>query len=108
MQQPDLENKIQKGVFRKQGTYLSSEDGMNRSIHEELTAAIEGLESSPGCGCVTSAPNIIVGMSLTRGMRRDSASTSTVFLPPTFTFIFNATLARYCLLILYTCLVKQH
>ena len=25
------------------------------------TADIEGAESSPGCGCVTSAPKIIVG-----------------------------------------------
>jgi hypothetical protein len=48
-----------------------------------LTAAMEGLESSPGCGWVTSAPNIMVGLSLTRGILLDKASKSTVFLPPT-------------------------
>ena len=57
---------------------------------------------------VTSAPKIIVDLSLTKGMRRESASTSTVFLPPTLTLIFKATFARYYLLILKTCLVKQH
>jgi hypothetical protein len=117
----------------------------------ELTAAMEGLVSSPGCGWVTSAPKMIVGMSLTSGIRRESASTRTVFRPPTWlktakhsrtqimqtmwvknillllqwmkihscmklkekwsytlTLIFNATFAKYCLLILNTCLVKQH
>lgn len=69
---------------------------------------MDGLESSPGWGWVTSAPKIIVGRSLTRGIRREIASTSTVFLPPTFTFILRDTLAKYCLLILNTCLVKQH
>lgn len=48
-----------------------------------LTAAMEGLKSSPGWGWVTSAPKIIVGMSLTRGILLDKASTSIVFLPPT-------------------------
>jgi hypothetical protein len=48
-----------------------------------LTAAMEGLESSPGWGWVTSAPNIMVGLSLTRGILLAKASTSTVFLPPT-------------------------
>jgi hypothetical protein len=50
----------------------------------QLTAAMEGLLSSPGCGWVTSAPNMMVGLSVTKGMRLDTASTSTVFLPPTF------------------------
>ena len=45
---------------------------------------MEGLESSPGCGWVTSAPNIMVGLSLTRGILLVKASTSTVFLPPTW------------------------
>lgn len=49
----------------------------------QLTAAIEGLLSSPGWGWVTSAPNMIVGLSVTRGIRLDNASTRTVFLPPT-------------------------
>lgn len=49
-----------------------------------LTAAMEGLESSPGWGCVTSAPKMIVGLSLTRGILLVKASTSTVFLPPTY------------------------
>jgi hypothetical protein len=48
-----------------------------------LTAAMEGLESSPGWGWVTSAPKIIVGTSLTRGILLVKASTSTVFRPPT-------------------------
>jgi hypothetical protein len=48
-----------------------------------FTAAIEGLVSSPGCGCVTSAPKMIVGMSLTSGILLESASTKTVFRPPT-------------------------
>jgi hypothetical protein len=52
-------------------------------VKRELTAAMEGLESSPGCGCVTSAPNMMVGMSLTNGILRVSASTKTVFRPPT-------------------------
>ena len=91
------------------------EGGRGREVQRKLkqdeechTAAMDGLESSPGWGCVTSAPKIIVGLSLTRGIRRERASTSTVFLPPTFTLIFNATLARYCLLSLKTCFVRQH
>ena len=51
---------------------------------------------------------MIVGRSLTSGIRLDKASTRTVFLPPTLTLIFKATFARYCLLILKTCFVKQH
>lgn len=47
------------------------------------TAAIEADESSPGGGWVTSAPNIIVGLSVTRGIRLLRASARTVFLPPT-------------------------
>ena len=50
----------------------------------KLTTTIEGLESSPRCGWVTYAPNIIVGLSLTKGILLDSASTKTVFLPPTY------------------------
>ena len=50
----------------------------------QLTAAMEGLLSSPGWGWVTSAPNMIVGLSVTRGMHLDTASARTVFLPPTF------------------------
>jgi len=46
------------------------------------TAAIEGLESSPFSGWVTSAPKIMVGMSLTNGILQLTASRSTVFLPP--------------------------
>ena len=46
------------------------------------TAAIEGLESSPFSGWVTSAPNIMVGMSLTNGILQLIASRRTVFLPP--------------------------
>lgn len=49
-----------------------------------LTAAIEGLESSPGCGWVTSAPKIIVGVSLRRGILLFRASSSTVFRPPAY------------------------
>jgi hypothetical protein len=49
---------------------------------QRLTAAMDGLESSPVSGCVTSAPKMIVGMSLTNGILQLSASTSTVFLPP--------------------------
>ncbi len=48
------------------------------------TAAIEGMESSPGCGCVTSAPKMIVGISLTKGILLVRASTKTVFRPPTW------------------------
>lgn len=47
-----------------------------------LTAAIDGQESSPVSGWVTSAPKIIVGMSLTKGILELIASKSTVFLPP--------------------------
>jgi hypothetical protein len=43
---------------------------------------MEGLLSSPGSGWVTSAPNMMVGQSVTKGMRLDTASASTVFLPP--------------------------
>ena len=50
----------------------------------KLTAAIDGLESSPGCGWVTSTPNIIVRLSLTKCILLDSASTKTMFLPPTY------------------------
>ena len=50
----------------------------------KLTAAIDGLKSSPGCGWVTSAPNIIVGLSLTKGILLDNASTKRVFLPKTY------------------------
>lgn len=46
------------------------------------TAAIEGLVSSPFSGWVTSAPNIMVGMSLTNGILQLIASRRTVFLPP--------------------------
>jgi hypothetical protein len=49
-----------------------------------LTAAIEGLESSPGCGWVTSAPKIIVGVSLRRGILLFRASSNTVFRPPAY------------------------
>lgn len=49
-----------------------------------LTAAIDGLESSPDSGWVTSAPKIIVGMSLTKGILQVKASKSTVFLPPIY------------------------
>lgn len=49
-----------------------------------LTAAIDGLQSSPDSGWVTSAPNIIVGMSLTKGILQRKASSSTVFLPPIY------------------------
>ena len=45
---------------------------------------MEGLLSSPGWGWVTSAPNMMVGLSVTKGMHLDTASASTVFLPPTF------------------------
>lgn len=48
------------------------------------TAAIEGPESSPGCGWVTSAPKIIVGMSDRRGIRLWIASSNTVFRPPDY------------------------
>jgi len=51
-------------------------------MDHKCTAAIEGLESSPFSGWVTSAPNIIVGMSLTNGILQLTASTRTVFLPP--------------------------
>lgn len=54
------------------------------SHKKKLTAAIEGLESSPGCGCVTSAPKIIVGLSLTWGILLSNASLKTVFRPPTY------------------------
>ena len=72
------------------------------------TAAVEGRESFPGWGWVTLAPKIIVGRSLTSGIRLDKASTRTVFIPPTLTLIFKATFARYCLVILKTCFVKQY
>jgi hypothetical protein len=49
-----------------------------------LTAEMEGLLSSPGWGWVTSAPNMIVGLSVSKGMHLDTASARTVFLPPTF------------------------
>ena len=54
----------------------------SRQMDHKRTAAIEGLESSPFSGWVTSAPNIIVGMSLTNGILQLTASTRTVFLPP--------------------------
>lgn len=108
---------------------------------------MEGLESSPFSGWVTSAPNIIVGISLTNGILQLIASMRTVFLPPiwikkwdyipnsvgckrktdekseddlhyhlqmvftdfiTLTLIFKETLAKYCLLVLNTCFVRQH
>lgn len=49
-----------------------------------LTAAIDGRESSPDSGWVTSAPKIMVGMSLTSGILDRKASKRTVFLPPIF------------------------
>jgi len=49
----------------------------------EHTAAIDGEESSPGWGCVTSAPNIIVGRSVTRGIFLCKASFNTVLRPST-------------------------
>lgn len=55
----------------------------------DFTAAIEGLVSSPFSGWVTSAPNIMVGMSLTRGILQLIASRRTVFLPPICTKIKN-------------------
>lgn len=48
------------------------------------TAAIEGLESSPGCGWLTSAPKIMVGMSVRTGMFLAIASSKTEFLPPVY------------------------
>ena len=50
----------------------------------KLIAAIDGLESSLQRGWVTSSPKIIVGLSLTKGILLDSASTETVFLLPTY------------------------
>ena len=49
------------------------------------TAAIEALVSSPGAACVTSAPKMIVGRSVKRGIFLWMASNRTVFLPPAFT-----------------------
>lgn len=95
-------------VYMNRKWCMKSKWAKHNQLNVYCTAAIEGLESSPGWGCVTSAPKIMVGLSLTRGIRLESASTRTVFLPPTLTFIFKATLARYCLLILKTCFVKQH
>jgi hypothetical protein len=67
-------------------TVVAKRSYWTRSMNEivQLTAAMEGLLSSPGWGWVTSAPNIIVGLSVTKGMHLDTASASTVFLPPTF------------------------
>jgi len=45
---------------------------------------MEGLLSSPGWGCVTSAPNIIVGTSDTWGILLANASFNIVFVPPTY------------------------
>lgn len=58
------------------------EDSKKPGSKRNHTAAIEGLESSPFSGWVTSAPNIMVGMSLTNGILQLRASTRTVFLPP--------------------------
>ena len=68
---------------------LKQNDLNNDAIRESmkidwtLTAAIDGDISSPGDGCVTSAPNIIVGLSVNRGILRSNAFSSTVFRPPT-------------------------
>jgi hypothetical protein len=62
-------------------SYKSS--GGKNSDKKKLAVAMEGLESSPGCGCVTSAPNMMVGMSLTNGILHESASTKIVFRPLT-------------------------
>jgi hypothetical protein len=69
---------------RQRCAYLDEYDMLMQKwkVVMSLTAAIDGLESSPVSGCVTSAPNIIVGMSLTKGMLQLIASRSTVFLPP--------------------------
>ncbi|MFS7962154.1 hypothetical protein Hanom_Chr08g00723321 [Helianthus anomalus] len=87
---------------------VTVEHQLETCSHPRAHAAMEGLESSPGWGCVTSAPKMIVGTSLTLGILLEIASRRTVFLPPTFTLIFKATFARYCLLILNTCFVRQH
>jgi len=75
-----LRKKKREKLLLKKITYLLVFLCHNRA---SLTAAMEGLESSPGWGWVTSAPKIIVGTSLTRGILLVKASTSTVFLPPT-------------------------
>ena len=49
----------------------------------KLTTAIDDAESSPGGGCVTSAPKMIVGTSDTNGMPfRTKAFSRTVLRPP--------------------------
>ena len=80
----------------------------NSSEKKELTAAMDGLLSSPACGCVTSAPMMIVGRSLTRGILLKMASFKTVFLPPTLTLILRDRFSRYCLFSFCACLGLQH
>ena len=81
-------------------------------IASDLTSHVQTSgQENWACICWSppaSAPKIIVGQLLTKGIHCESASTSTVFPLPTFTLIFNTTFARYCLVNLKTRFVKQH
>lgn len=79
----DEKTSILKTLGLKQNNRNNDSIRESKKIDMIPTAAIDGETSSPGDGWVTSAPNIIVGLSVNRGILRSNAFSSTVFRPPT-------------------------